>query len=548
MRSLQSKFLILIVVCVLLSSLALGCVGIVNMRYVVEEDSAQIMNLLCSEKGQEIDGTLASIEQSVNTIYHYARDQFVGMEIPWGDGERLNNYMGKVREVALNAAENTDGAVAVYMRFAPELHMQMDGFFLTREDGGSFEEHDMTDITQYDPEDIGHVGWYYIPLDNKEATWLEPYENENIGMRMISYVIPVFDGDTTVGVIGMDIDVDILKNSVNSVKIYDTGYAFLAGTELQLYYHREYPEGLTAGDAKETIKKVLALLQEKKADDELISYRWNGEEKRLTYRTLKNGMLLVITAPAEEINASQNRLIRQFVGAAVLIVLLFILVTIYMTGKMIRPLKDLTDAAQKIAGGDLGVSIDCETRDEIGVLSASVRQMVKHLTHYIDYVNKLAGTDALTGVGNKTAYQDAVAELEEKMAAGKARFAVVVLDINNLKKVNDHLGHEYGDMLIRDACSLIQKGFAGNEVFRIGGDEFVVILENETVEQSGELVRNFDTGIVVFNRNNTKYEQKLQVARGIAFYDGEAGESYASVFRRADQAMYENKLLQKQEK
>ena len=222
MRSLQSKFLILIVVCVLLSSLALGCVGIVNMRYVVEEDSAQIMNLLCSEKGQEIDGTLASIEQSVNTIYHYARDQFVGMEIPWGDGERLNNYMGKVREVALNAAENTDGAVAVYMRFAPELHMQMDGFFLTREDGGSFEEHDMTDITQYDPEDIGHVGWYYIPLDNKEATWLEPYENENIGMRMISYVIPVFDGDTTVGVIGMDIDVDILKSSVNSVKIYDT--------------------------------------------------------------------------------------------------------------------------------------------------------------------------------------------------------------------------------------------------------------------------------------------------------------------------------------
>ena len=124
----------------------------------------------------------------------------------------------------------------------------------------------------------------------------------------------------------------------------------------------------------------------------------------------------------------------------------------------------------------------------------------------------------------------------------------MVLDINNLKKVNDHLGHEYGDMLIRDACDLIQKGFGDNEVYRIGGDEFVVILENEAVQQSSELVRNFDTGIVVFNRNNTKYEQKLQVARGIAFYDGEAGESYASVFRRADQAMYENKLLQKQEK
>ena len=124
-----------------------------------------------------------------------------------------------------------------------------------------------------------------------------------------------------------------------------------------------------------------------------------------------------------------------------------------------------------------------------------------------------------------------------------------MMDINNLKDVNDSQGHQAGDQLICTAAACIRQAFQHfGSCYRFGGDEFVVILENEAAQQSSELVRNFDTGIVVFNRNNTKYEQKLQVARGIAFYDGEAGESYASVFRRADQAMYENKLLQKQEK
>ena len=160
-------------------------------------------------------------------------------------------------------------------------------------------------------------------------------------------------------------------------------------------------------------------------------------------------------------------------------------------------------------------------------------------------MNEQAYTDALTGVANKAAYKEYVDKLDKRAADEKIKYAVVVMDINNLKKINDNFGHEFGDMLIRDASRLIQKGFKDHIVYRIGGDEFVIIIEQAEKAICDELLRNFDDGIVVFNKNNTKYEQKIQIARGIAFYEPDCIDSFASVFREADHAMYENKVMQK---
>ena len=102
------------------------------------------------------------------------------------------------------------------------------------------------------------------------------------------------------------------------------------------------------------------------------------------------------------------------------------MITIHVTREMTRPLKELTEAAQKVAGGNLEVNIDCESKDEVGVLADSVQQMVNHLRHYIDYVNEQAYTDALTGVANKAAYKEYVDKLDKRAADEKIKYAVVV--------------------------------------------------------------------------------------------------------------------------
>ena len=199
-------------------------------------------------------------------------------------------------------------------------------------------------------------------------------------------------------------------------------------------------------------------------------------------------MLFAVTAPVQEINELSSRIIRLFLVSTVVIMIFSVVITIHVTRKMIRPLKELTEAAQKVAGGDLDVNIDCESKDEVGVLADSVQQMVNHLRHYIDYVNEQAYTDALTGVANKAAYKEYVDKLDKRAAAENMKYAVVVMDINNLKKINDNFGHEFGDMLIRDASRLIQKGFKDHTVYRIGGDEFVIIIEQPKQTECEELL------------------------------------------------------------
>ena len=122
----------------------------------------------------------------------------------------------------------------------------------------------------------------------------------------------------------------------------------------------------------------------------------------------------------------------------------------------VKPIRHLTDAARKIAAGDLDVDIECRSKDEIGVLANGLKETVKSLNGYIECINKQAYTDAATGVGNKAAYADAVRKTEIIMKHDDAAFAVAVMDINYLKRYNDKFGHEFGDMLISDAAGIIK--------------------------------------------------------------------------------------------
>ena len=91
-----------------------------------------------------------------------------------------------------------------------------------------------------------------------------------------------------------------------------------------------------------------------------------------------------------------------------------------------------------------------------------------------------ANTDALTGVKNKHAYLEAEERLNGLIANHKAPpFAIAVMDVNDLKMVNDTDGHQAGDEHLRSACKVVCDVFKHSPVFRIGGDEFAVIAQGE---------------------------------------------------------------------
>ena len=125
--------------------------------------------------------------------------------------------------------------------------------------------------------------------------------------------------------------------------------------------------------------------------------------------------------------------------------------------------------------------------DHIIVSVANIDEAKRMELAYEDAMD-LANKDALTGVKNKRAYVQAETEMDQEIDK-KAPFSMVVCDLNGLKQVNDTQGHKAGDEFIRNACKVICDVFDHSPVFRIGGDEFAVILKGRDYERREELIQ-----------------------------------------------------------
>ena len=146
-----------------------------------------------------------------------------------------------------------------------------------------------------------------------------------------------------------------------------------------------------------------------------------------------------------------------------------------------------------------------------------------------------ARIDALTGIKNKHAFLDAAERMDRQIAAGRQQpFAVVMFDVNDLKKVNDTAGHQAGDQYLRDACKIICDTFKHSPVFRVGGDEFAVIAQGSDYVHIAQLLGQMSDHNAEASQNGG-----IVVACGMAKYDRDP--NVAAVFERADQSMYENK-------
>ena len=155
--------------------------------------------------------------------------------------------------------------------------------------------------------------------------------------------------------------------------------------------------------------------------------------------------------------------------------------------------------------------------------------------HNLTVARTKANIDALTGVRNKHAYIELEAELNRAIEENsETEFAIVALDVNNLKAVNDTHGHAAGDRLLKEACGIICRVFAHSPVFRVGGDEFTVVSRGEDYEQIDELLAQLRQS----NETNLQNGGAI-IASGMARYEGDS--SVQAVFERADSRMYGEK-------
>lgn len=176
-------------------------------------------------------------------------------------------------------------------------------------------------------------------------------------------------------------------------------------------------------------------------------------------------------------------------------------------------------------------------KEEKRKLFEEIKLREREKENALNSAKNLVYQDPLTGAKSKHAYVEMEDGMDHLIAFRTIkRFAVVVFDVNGLKHINDTLGHEYGDIYIKDCYKTIVDHFKGAPVYRFGGDEFVVILKDLLYERRNEMLEEFEKHIDLNLGKNLPV-----VSSGMAIYNEETDNTYRAVFERADELMYARK-------
>lgn len=388
MKSIKTKIIVTVILCSLVSTFICGAISIVNSVSTSYEDSQQEMQLKCVSQSDELDTMMQNVSQSVEMVYSIAVAKLEHAASFRTSKDYVDTYTKQMLPILMQSAQNTKGALTAYIRYNPEFTEPTSGLFLTRNNSDSeFESVTPTDFSMYDPSDVEHVGWYYIPVQNGKETWMEPYLNSNIGVYMISYVIPIEVDGESIGIIGMDIDFSEFTNTIDSLSIFDSGYGFLANDSGEVMYHKDLEIGSNLADADSGLQAVVDALGNGQTEETAVSYTYQGKDKVMYYRTLENGMKFVLTAPKTELQAKSKQLAGQIFGGAAFATVLAVIIGVVLGFTITKPITQIDGIVKQTADFEFASNPANQhlykRKDETGRMAISLHNMRKNLREMV---------------------------------------------------------------------------------------------------------------------------------------------------------------------
>ena len=544
--SLKLKFVIIILVMVVVSFAIMGTVCYALLGSILDDAANKNLNHTVQQYALQIDNKLYRIEDEVNGVEAFVAGSLESAD-EIADSSKREEFQKEFEQYFVSVAGSNPDVKACYMTFNPELTGDgTQGFYYSKNSDGVLEQSAVTDILKFSAGDMDQAGWFYRPLENRKALWIEPYYSDKCDSMVISYVVPIYKEDVLIGVVGIDMDFDKLVSYVGNFTVMDGGSAYLKSNDGTIHYRSNtFSKGDNATSDKDYVLTGNASkMTQVRTDKTVVRYTYEGTDNVLVFDSLSNGMKLVINVEYKEAYAARRTLLGWIVAFGVVLGGLMIGVAYYYASKLTRSLRELTDASHRIANGDFKASLpEVTTNDEVADLTRSMKTVVESLKAYTVNMETKAFVDQMTKVKNKSAYNGMVESIDEQIKDGVARFAVVMCDLNYLKVTNDRFGHNAGDEAITRAAHFICEHFPMSQVFRIGGDEFVVILTEHDFKIRQKLIYDFGEHLKLLD-NDPHDINNLSLSFGASEFHAGEDQDYNAVFKRADERMYQMKQEQ----
>lgn len=396
--------------------------------------------------------------------------------------------------------------------------------------------------------------------------------------RVIDIASPVRDqGENIIGILCNTINIDYFRKYTDNIKIGETGYAYIVDSDGVIISHPEESKiGKTVENEKlreisSSINKNLGLIKGNG------TYTYMGKEKYMAYHIVGElNWILVVAQDKAEMNFIALTVFIIVAVVTVVLLIISIIVGAWFSKSITKPIQELTLTMDKAANGDLTVESNLDSKDEFGQLSDDFNIMLQKLNmshielsalyeqlgateeelraQYEELQSNqealrnseekfkyMAYYDALTGLPNRTMFTEILENELADARKNRAKGAVLFIDLDNFKNVNDTLGHDYGDKLLELIANRLKRNNSDNcTICRFGGDEFIIIKPRYNNRDD---VSEFAEGILKEFKESFEVHDKFidaTISIGIAMYP-EDGIEVNAILKNADTAMYRAK-------
>jgi len=351
------------------------------------------------------------------------------------------------------------------------------------------------------------------------------------------------------GYLVVTMSLDFMAEQIAVSRIGENGHTLIVDERGRILLHRD-PSQLGQHIPASLMNRILGSEER----EQLMSVRFQEAQSLLATRRLNEDLLLIGVLPERELLAESQRL-----GTIVVwiifgtVVLMVIALLMAMNTLIVRPLKQLKGAVREIGHGNLSPRVGLSANDELGQLARSFQEMAGSLERSRIKVERLAYHDSLTGLPNRFRAHENLRHMISLAHCKGAKMAVLFLDLDNFKRVNDTLGHQVGDQLLKEMSARLTSVLRGEDFIseealedaphilaRLGGDEFVVLLPriNGTQDAAKVAARILDIMKTPFHFDGREIYSSTSI--GISLFPDD-GTEVDDLIKRADAAMYQAK-------
>ncbi len=407
----------------------------------------------------------------------------------------------------------------------------------------------------------GHSPWFQRLVASQDRDYATVYVHPDTHQPALFVGAAVRRRDPTVdtdagapllrGYLGITVDLEEFAHAIADARIGEAGYLFATDKDGQVLFGHA---GLTLpSDFMTVVNRAVS------ANQAEISIMLGGAPTGLLLRRLNDNLLLFAAHPDSEMQSLTVQ--------SGLVVLVGVLLVVVVTGgglvtvlsrHIVRPVERLGAMAAEIGTGNWEVKSGIESDDEIGDLARSVEDMARNLKEADDRVRFLAYHDNLTGLPNRVMFREYLTRALSQAERAERKLGILFLDIDGFKRINDTLGHQTGDLLLKEVARRLSSRLREEDMVvhgddstrpegllaRLGGDEFIVLLTAiHDLHGPGAVARRF---IKALGETITLNGQDCHIGAsiGIAIYPDD-GSDAGELIKHADIAMYHAKSLGK---